>query len=197
MVSYMEKRPITTKKAGPLLPEILDRWSPRAFSSERELTESEKFGILEAARWAPSSGNNQPWRIAWIDRSDKNFDNFCSESLSPGNAVWARNASALAVIITQTEQDGKALDRAHYTTGLAAGQLILQVQYLGLFSHQMSGINIDAIKSFLKVQDHHEVQAVIAIGEVTEPDTLPEDLAIREKADRERKDLSEIVIYGL
>jgi len=169
----MEKRPIVTKKAGPLLPEILDRWSPRAFNPERELTESEKFGILEAARWAPSSGNNQPWRLAWIDRTDENFAKFCSDSLAPGNAVWAKNASALVVIITQTEQDGKPLDRAHYTTGLAGSQLILQVQYLGLFSHHMSGINPEAIKSFLNLAAEHEIQAVIAIGEMAEAETLP------------------------
>jgi nitroreductase len=193
----MEKRPITTKKAGPLLPEILDRWSPRAFNPEREITESEKFGILEAARWAPSSGNNQPWRLAWIDRTDDNFQEFCAEALNPGNAVWAKNSSALLVIITQTEEDGNPLDRAHYTTGLAAGQLVLQVQYLGLFSHHMSGIKIEKIKEFLSLTNQHEVQAVIAIGEMANADTLPDELATRETAERNRKDMEEIVLYGL
>ncbi len=193
----MEKRPITTKKAGPLLPEILDRWSPRAFNPEREPTESEKFGILEAARWAPSSGNNQPWKLAWIDRTDKRFNEFVEKALAPGNAVWAKNSSALVVVITQTESDGKTLDRAQYATGLAGSQLILQVQYLGLFSHHMSGIHADEIKDFLGLDENHEVQAVIAIGEMADADTLPEELAQREKADRERKDMEEIVIYGL
>ena len=193
----MEKRPITTKKAGPLLPEILDRWSPRAFNPERELTESEKFGILEAARWAPSSGNNQPWKFAWVDRTDKNFNNFVEKSLMPGNAVWAKNASAFAVVITQTELNGNVLDRSRYSTGMAAAQLVLQVQYLGLFSHQMSGIYVEEIQSFLGLDDNHEVQAVIAIGEMAEAETLPEELALREKGERERKDMEEIVIYGL
>lgn len=193
----MEKRPITTKKAGPLLPEILDRWSPRAFNPERELTESEKFGILEAARWAASSGNNQPWKFAWIDRTDKNFNEFVEKSLMPGNAVWAKNASALVVVITQTEQNGNVLDRSRYSTGMAASQLVLQVQYLGLFSHQMSGIYVEEIERFLGLDDNHEVQAVIAIGEMTDANTLPEELALREKTDRERKDMEEIVIYGL
>lgn len=193
----MEKRPITTKKAGPLLPEILDRWSPRAFNPERELTESEKFGILEAARWAPSSGNNQPWKFAWVDRTDKNFNDFVEKSLMPGNAVWAKNASAFAVVITQTELNGNVLDRSRYSTGMAAAQLVLQVQYLGLFSHQMSGIYVEEIQSFLGLDDNHEVQAVIAIGEMAEAETLPEELALREKGERERKDMEEIVIYGL
>jgi nitroreductase len=193
----MEKRPITTKKAGPLLPEILDRWSPRAFNPERELTESEKFGILEAARWAPSSGNNQPWKLAWIDRTDQRFDEFVEKALMPGNAVWAKNVSALAVVITQIEQNGNVLDRSRYSTGMAASQLVLQVQYLGLFSHQMSGIHTDEIQDFLGLDENHEVQAVIAIGEMADADTLPEELAQREKADRERKDMEEIVIYGL
>ena len=193
----MEKRPITTKKAGPLLPEILDRWSPRAFNPERELTESEKFGILEAARWAPSSGNNQPWKFAWVDRTDKNFNNFVEKSLMPGNAVWAKNASAFAVVITQTELNGNVLDRSRYSTGMAAAQLVLQVQYLGLFSHQMSGIYAEEIQSFLGLDDNHEVQSVIAIGEMAEAETLPEELALREKGERERNDMEEIVIYGL
>jgi nitroreductase len=193
----MEKRPITTKKAGPLLPEILDRWSPRAFNPERELTESEKFGILEAARWAPSSGNNQPWKLAWIDRTDQRFDEFVEKALMPGNAVWAKNVSALAVVIAQIEKNGNVLDRSRYSTGMAASQLVLQVQYLGLFSHQMSGIHADEIKDFLGLNENHEVQAVIAIGEMADADTLPEELAQREKADRERKDMEEIVIYGL
>ena len=193
----MEKRPITTKKAGPLLPEILDRWSPRAFNPERQLTESEKFGILEAARWAPSSGNNQPWRLAWIDRTDKNFESFVEKALAPGNAVWAKNSSALVVVITQTESNGNVLDRSKYSTGMAASQLVLQTQYLGLFSHQMSGINADEIQSFLSLDEHHEILAVIAIGEKADAETLPQELALREKAERERKDMEEIVIYGL
>lgn len=193
----MEKRPITTKKAGPLLPEILDRWSPRAFNPERVLTESEKFGILEAARWAPSSGNNQPWKLAWIDRTDGRFNEFVEKALMPGNAVWAKNVSALAVVITQLEHNGNVLDRSRYSTGMAASQLVLQVQYLGLFSHQMSGIHTDEIQDFLGLDENQEVQAVIAIGEIADADTLPEELAQREKADRERKDMEEIVIYGL
>ncbi len=193
----MQKRPETSTKAGPLLPEILDRWSPRAFNSERELSESEKFGILEAARWAPSSGNNQPWKLAWIDRTDTNFHKFLESALAPGNAAWAKNAAALVVVVTQTELNGNVLDRSRYTTGLAAGQIVLQAQYLGLFSHQMSGINSDEIQSFLGLGEHHEVQAVIAIGEMAEASTLPEELALRETADRERKPLEEIVIYGL
>lgn len=193
----MEKRPIVTKKAGPLLPEILDRWSPRAFNPKRELTESEKYGILEAARWAPSSGNNQPWKFAWIDRNDSNFAEFVEKTLMPGNAVWARNVSALVVVITETEQNGNVLDRSRYSTGMAVGQLVLQVQYLGLFSHQMSGIYVDEIKDFLGLDENHEVQAVIAIGEMADADTLPAELALREKNDRERKDLEKIVIYGL
>jgi len=193
----MEKRPITTKKAGPLLPEILDRWSPRAFNPEREITESEKFGILEAARWAPSSGNNQPWRLAWIDRTDPRFGEFVEKALMPGNAVWAKNSSALAVVICQTESDGNVLDRSRYSTGMAASQLVMQVQYLGLFSHQMSGIHVDEIQKFLGLNEHHEVQAVIAIGEMAAADSLPDELATRERAERNRKDMEEIVLYGL
>ena len=193
----MEKRPIRDHRAGPLLPEILDRWSPRAFDPEREITESEKFGLLEAARWAPSSANNQPWRFAWIDKTDKKFDAFVELALMPGNAIWAKNASALVVAITETEENGKALDNAEYSTGMAVGQLILQVQYLSLHSHQMGGIYHDEIKKFLKLKDHHIVQAVIAIGEIADADTLPAELAEREHAERERKDLKDIFIYGV
>ena len=100
-------------------------------------------------------------------------------------------------MVAQTELNGNVLDRSRYATGLASGQLVLQVQYLGLFSHQMSGINTDEIQSFLGLTEHHEVQAVIAVGEMAEANTLPEELALREAAERERNPLEEIVIYGL
>ena len=193
----MQKRPDRDPKAGPLLPEILDRWSPRAFNPERILTESEKYSLLEALRWGASSGNNQPWKLAWFGREDKNFEKFADLALMEGNAIWAKNASALAVIITDTERGGESLDRAEYTTGLGVGQLIMQVQYIGLFSHHMSGIYADAIKTHLRLKDTQIVQAVIAIGEQAEAETLPEHLAERETAPRSRLGLAEIVIYGL
>mgnify|MGYP000883818361 CR=1 FL=1 len=193
----MQKRPTTSEKAGPLLPEILDRWSPRAFNPERILTESEKHSILEALRWGASSGNNQPWKLAWIDREDPKFDEFVSKALMAGNAVWAKNASAMAVVITETERDGEKLDRALYTTGLAAGQMLMQVQYVGLFSHHMSGIHTEEISKFLNLGESHVVNAVVAIGEIADASTLPENLAERELEPRERKQMEEIVIYGL
>lgn len=193
----MQKRPDRDPKAGPLLPEILDRWSPRAFNPERILTESEKYSCLEALRWGASSGNNQPWKLAWIGREDKNFEKFVDLGLAEGNAVWAKNSSALAVIVTDIERGGEKLDRAEYTTGLAVGQLVLQVQYIGLFSHHMSGIHVDAIKKFLRLRDSQIVQAVVAIGEQAGAETLPADLAERELAPRSRQELAEIVIYGL
>ena len=193
----MEKRPKTSSKAGPLLPEILDRWSPRAFNPERVISESEKFGILEALRWGTSSGNNQPWKLAWVDREDERFEEFVESALMPGNAVWAKNSSALLVVVTETERDGQKLDRAFYTTGLATGQMLMQVQYVGLFSHHMSGIFTDKIVEFLNLNENHEVNAVIAIGEIADANTLPAELAERELSPRERKDLEEIVIYGL
>jgi nitroreductase len=193
----MQKRPITSKKAGPLLPEILDRWSPRAFNPERILTESEKHSILEALRWGASSGNNQPWKLAWIDREDPKFDEFVSIALMEGNAVWAKNASALAVVITETQRNGEELDRALYTTGLAAGQMLMQVQYVGLFSHHMSGIHTNEISKFFGLSETDVVNAVVAIGEMADASTLPAHLAERELEPRERKQLEEIVIYGL
>ena len=193
----MQKRPDKDPKAGPLLPEILDRWSPRAFNPERILTESEKYSLFEALRWGASSGNNQPWKLAWIGRDDQDFNKFADLALMEGNAIWAKNSSALAVIITDTERSGEKLDRAEYTTGLAVGQLIMQVQYIGLFSHHMSGIYPDAIKKYLGLRDSQVVQAVIAIGEIADAKTLPRDLAERELAPRTRNELEEIVIYGL
>jgi len=193
----MEKRPETSSKAGPLLPEILDRWSPRAFNPERTVSESEKYGILEALRWGTSSGNNQPWKLAWVDREDERFGEFVESALMAGNAVWAKNASALLVIATETERDGQKLDRAFYTTGLATGQMLMQIQYVGLFSHHMSGIYTDKITEFLELDENHEVNAVIAIGEIADATTLPAELEQRERSPRERKDLEEIVIDGL
>ncbi len=193
----MEKRPETSPKAGPLLPEILDRWSPRAFNPERIISESEKYGILESVRWGASSGNNQPWKIAWIDREDARFEEFVDSGLMPGNAVWAKNSSALLVVATEIERDRKELDRAFYTTGLALGQALMQIQYVGLFSHHMSGIFTDKIVEFLELGENHVVDAVVAIGEIDDANTLPAELAERELTPRSRRSLEEIVVYGL
>lgn len=191
----MNKKPDIDPNSAPILPEILERWSPRAFNSELELSESEITALLEAYRWAPSSGNNQPWRVAVIRSTDAGFAEFFENGLASGNAIWAKNASVLLVLITETKDaDGKDLDRALFSTGMAAAQLQLQAQYLGLFSHHMSGIDVSWIGSKLQLKDSMVINSVLAVGHQGEMSDLNEALAEHERAPRSRKPLSEIVI---
>jgi nitroreductase len=191
----MNKKPEIDSKSAPLLPEIAERWSPRAFEPNSPLSESELASLLEAYRWAPSSGNNQPWKIAVIQSEDAGFNEFVEHGLMAGNAIWAKNSSALFVLIANTVDDsGNPLDRALFSSGMAAAQLQLQAQYLGLHSHHMSGIHTDWISKKLSLGDSMVINSVLAVGRQAAAETLDEALKTREEAPRTRKPLAEIVI---
>lgn len=191
----MNKEPDLDPNSAPLLPEILERWSPRAFDNEHPLSEPEITSLLEAIRWSPSSGNNQPWRVAVIKQSDSDFEQFVGSGLAAGNAIWAKNSQALFVLISVTQDEtGKDLDRSLFSTGMAAAQLQLQAQYLGLHSHHMSGVDVDWIAGYLKLDASMVISSVLAIGRLGDVESLDDALAEREKAPRTRKPLSEIVL---
>lgn len=188
-----DRRAATAVALHPLL---ADRWSPRAYSSEHQLGTEELLALLEAARWAPSAMNRQPWRFLVGRRGDETFKRIY-DALLPGNQAWAGNASALIVAVAPThDSEGRPAKHAPYELGLAVGQLVTQAAALGLHTHQMAGFSPDAIRAEFDVPDNHDAYAVIAVGGIGVADELPEALRERELAPRARQPLDEIAFSG-
>ncbi len=180
-----------------LHPIILERWSTRAFDANYEISEDELITILEAARWAASANNMQPWRFAVATRGDELFEKFTS-TLSGFNVNWAPNSSALiAVLFEKTNEKGEVRASAPFDTGLAVGQLVLQAQAINLHTHQIGGFDKDALLVALDSPVNLQPVVLIAVGKYATDTDLPAEILQRESVMRERKELSEIVIAGL
>jgi len=172
------------------------RWSPRSFDESAELTREAVVASLEAARWAPSANNVQPWRFVVGFRGDDTFETI-AKNLMSFNAAWAPKASALVVNIAQTsDAEGKENAFALYDLGQAVAHFTLQATHDGLFTHQMGGVNRDELAEALNVPAGFTVISVTAVGSLGSPDALPEVLATREVAPRTRIELRDIVNYG-
>lgn len=183
----------------PIEPIFLDRWSPRAFDGA-PIAEADLHTILEAGRWAPSAFNIQPWRFVYARHGDENWQTFV-QFLDPGNAAWARNASALVVLLSDTVMpgDGDRPDlpsRMHsFDAGAAWTQLALQATAMGYQAHAMAGLDFDAAASALNAPDRYRVEIAIAIGRRADPSTLPSELRDRE-APSQRLPLRDIAFAG-
>lgn len=183
--------------AAPILPVLANRWSPRAFDTDYKLTQHEVLSVLEAARWAPSANNAQPWRFSVLHRGTSLHTAFVP-ALSGWNAAWAPQASALIVVSAETlTADGQPNAWAQYDAGLSVGSLIIQAQELNLYTHQMAGLDKAAAAQILELPEGLEIITVIAIGKLAPVEALAEGpLREREVAPRTRKDLDEIVLHG-
>ncbi|TPE44340.1 nitroreductase family protein [Pontibacter mangrovi] len=175
---------------------IENRWSPRAFSDE-SVGEEQLEALFDAARWAPSAMNEQPWRFIYAAKEDKAAFDRLSGLLVEGNS-WAKNAAVLFVSIAKTAYDfnGSPNKHAWHDVGLATGNLLLQATDLGLHVHLMGGFDAAKAKKELGIPDGFEAVAMGAIGYVGDPETLPENLKARELATRQRKPLNEIAFKG-
>ena len=174
---------------------FLERWSPRAFTGE-EIGEKDLLALFEAARWA---SNMQPWRFIYARRGTEDFASLL-ETLDEGNQRWAKNASALVIIVSKTHRLTSTGElRPAYThafdTGAAWFALALQTQLAGWHAHAMGGIDRDKAMRVLGVPEHYRVEAAVAIGKIADPSTLPEDLREREKPSQ-RKTLGDFVFEG-
>jgi nitroreductase len=179
---------------APLLPYLAERWSPRSFDPEYALPEDDLTTLLEAARWAASASNTQPWKFIVGLRGSATFDRI-AERLMGFNAVWAGSASALITVAAQLEDaNGKPLRWSHYDAGQAAAQLTVQAHALGLHVHSMGGIEWDAINADFELGEVWDVLTVLAVGKAASADLLNDKLKEREQLPRERKPLSDIVI---
>lgn len=176
---------------------IAERWSPRSFDETAELEREQLIALLEAARWAPSAMNAQPWRFAAALRGSAAFEAQCA-SLNPSNAAWAHRASALIMAAAHTTfDDGRSNPWAAYDLGLAVSLLTVQAHVLDLHVHQMGGFNKESLAEALQLPTDVVPMAVLAIGRVGAAEQLEGPLYEREVSQRQRKPLEEIVLSGL
>ena len=169
------------------------RWSPRAFADR--LVEPDKLrSLFEAARWAPSSNNEQPWRFLVATKENKADWDRLFNCLVEGNQKWAYRVPVLMLsVATLTFDDGSANRHAFHDTGMAVENLVIQAKALGLFVHQMAGFRIEQARVECKIPDGFEPVAMIAVGYPGDPATLPDSLRERELKPRERNSISEFV----
>lgn len=183
--------------AFPLHDLIASRWSPRAFQS-KAVSAEDLGSLFEAARWAPSCFNAQPWRFVIATHEDAEAHQRLADCLVPANQVWAAKAPVLGLSIAQSnfEFNGKPNAHARHDVGLAMGQLALQAEALGLVVHQMGGFVAEAAIESLGIPEGYEPVAAFAIGYAGDASDLPDELAERERAPRERKELGELCFDG-
>lgn len=174
---------------------FISRWSPRAMSGE-EVTNDELFSLFEAARWAPSSFNNQPWRFIYAKNNTDYWDKFFS-LLSEGNQTWAKNASVLIVTISKTtfDRNGKYSRTHSFDTGSAWENFALQGSMNGLVVHGMQGFDYEQAAETVDLPDDYKIEMMIAVGRPGDPGQLPEKFRDGEQPSG-RKKLSEIVSEG-
>jgi nitroreductase len=178
-----------------LHPLITNRWSPRALDVTDVISPSDLHAILEAARLAPSAFNEQPWRFIFGKRGDETFNQILN-GLGDFNQTWAKNSSALLLVVgTKQRSNGDPHPSYQYDLGLAVSQGTFEAHHRGYFTHQMTGFNHDVMCKTFDLTTLEPV-VVIAIGRQADSDILPAQMAEREKAQPNRKALSELTIKG-
>jgi nitroreductase len=178
--------------------EILQhRWSPRAFS-DKQVAPEVLHALFEAARWAPSSSNYQPW--AYIVGTTDDPENFAKvlSTLVEFNQGWAKNAPVLVLSVAQTKvpKDGSLNRHGFHDVGSATAQLTFEANSRGLSVHQMAGFDANKAREVFAIPSDWEPVAAMAIGYPGDPQSLPDKLRERELAPRTRKPVSEFVMAG-
>ena len=178
-----------------MLPVVLQRWSPRSFDG-REVSPADLAKVFEAARWAPSSNNEQPWSYIVGLRGTSTFDKIAA-TLVGFNQSWAPKAPVLILGVTNTRfsRNGKPNSYALYDLGAATALLVVQTVALGLVAHQMAGFDHEAARKAFGIPEDYELGSVTALGYQGEPAALANDnLIASETAPRSRKPLSDIAL---
>jgi nitroreductase len=191
---------MTDRRADhPIDPLFLERWSPRAFDGS-EVADADLMTMFEAARWAPSAFNSQPWHFLYAKRGDANWARFLS-LLIPFNQSWAKTASVLVYIVSDrlpmTDRDGapKESSTHAFDSGAAWVSLALQATRMGYHAHGMSGIQYDLARAELALPERYVLNAACAIGRIGDVAQLDEKLQAREHPS-DRKPQSAFVHAG-
>ncbi len=185
----------------PIEPIFLERWSPRSFDGSA-VPQADLETMLEAAHWAPSAFNSQPWRFLYAHRGDPHWETFVG-CLVPFNQSWAKEAAVLVYVLSDTlpftdkatGEPSPSLTHS-YDAGAAWGYLALQAWRMGYYAHGMSGIELDKARIELKVPERYVIEATAAIGRIGDTASLTEKLQAREVPSG-RKVLTEVAFRGV
>lgn len=197
MSEPISKPAVIDAAASPLSEIISRRYSTRAYDASHELSRADALALAEAFRWAPSSNNAQPWRLALLRRGESEFESVVASGLTGVNPSWAVRASALAVFLAERNRPSGTpwpQEVAWLNVGFAAQQLMLQAAAMGLSTRYMGGIDRDEIAKALGVDaSSHDIVVTMAIGKASGLEGLEEEIVERELAVRERKPLAEVL----
>ncbi|MBK6839208.1 MAG: nitroreductase family protein [Bacteroidetes bacterium] len=173
---------------------LVDRRSIRAFDP-RPIEDETLYLLFEAARWAPSAFNEQPWRFVMAGRENETEFQQMLELLSPSNRSWAKNGSVLILTLAKmfTSHDNRVNRHALYDVGLAVGNLSVQATSMGLSLHQMGGFDSAKSREFYSIPEGYEPISIILVGYPGNAELLPEHLRLRESNPRVRKAIDEFV----
>ncbi|GIW88429.1 MAG: nitroreductase [Isosphaeraceae bacterium] len=189
--------PLSVRQADhPIQPLFLQRWSSRAMNGQ-PVSASDLARLFEAARWAPSTYNEQEWRFLYAHRDGPHWPTFF-DLLMEANQVWCRQAGVLVVVLSHKvfSRNGKPNPVHTFDAGLATQNLLLQATTMGLVSHPMAGFDRARARLALKIPDAYEVEAMIAIGHPGDPSSLPPELAALEVPSG-RKPIADFAREGL
>ncbi len=195
----MEESQLTRQKSdafeSPILEVIQMRRSRRAYA-DQPVEKENIHSLFEAARWAPSSVNEQPWLYLYATKDQEDLWNNIFDALNDSNKIWAKHATLLILSLARTtfSRNDRPNLSARYDLGAANAFLSLQAAHLGLNVHQIGGFNREKVKENLNVPDHYEPVVIMAIGYPGDADMLPEHLKLRELAPRERYVQQEFVM---
>ncbi len=177
---------------------IADRWSPRAFDAAKKIENNTVMSLLEAARWAPSAFNEQPWRFMVGHRGDKTFDKILS-TLIEWNRQWAAAASVLVLNMGKKTfaKNGKQNVTFKYDVGQAVAFMLIEAMHQGIISHEMSGFDNAEASRLFAIPDDFQPISVTAFGYFGNTDGLPEDMRKVEVSNRSRKNIDAIAFRNI
>ena len=176
---------------------IARRWSPRAFS-DRAVEPDKLRRLFEAARWAPSSSNEQPWSVLVATKDQPEEHARMLSCLLEGNQRWAKAAPVLMISVAAraVATSGKPNPHAWYDVGAATAFMTFEATSLDLYLHQMAGFNPAKARTTFTIPESHDPVAAIALGYLGDPNTLPDDLKQRELNHTARKTIADFVFEG-
>ncbi len=195
MTNVSKEIETTRKTTYSVQPYIINRWSPRSMTGEA-MSDDELMPLFEAARWAPSNYNSQPWRILYAKRDTPEWELFY-DLLIDFNKSWCKNAAALVVMVSRDtfEKNDKPSVTHSYDTGAAWMSIALEGNARGYVVHGMSGFDFEKARETLNIPEGYTVEAMAAIGKRAPKENLPEEMQKMENPST-RKELSEIAIPG-
>lgn len=184
---------VTTRKPEYAIhPVFVNRWSPRSFL-QKPVPDEILMRLFEAARWAPSAFNHQPWRFIVL-RSQEEKERFYP-CISPNNLLWCKRAPVLVVIVSDTMRDGVPVRSHAFDTGAAWGFFALAATMEGLATHPMTGFDFEKARDILGIPDSYAIQVLVAVGYQGPVEDLPEQLRARERPN-DRRPIGQSIYAG-